>query len=78
MRFSSVTFFSGAILGAAVAGSLGYNHGRGAPILTNPLEEYTLTDRTHQALDTLLDKAHRRIKELEHNLDEAMKNEERR
>lgn len=77
MKFS-VSFFSGAILGAAVAGSVGYNYGRGAPLLTNPLEAYTLTDRTHEALDAMLDKAHRRIKELERNLDNTLERESHR
>lgn len=52
-------FIVGAIIGGAVCFALGYNYGRGAPLLTNPFQEYTLADEVKQGAE----KAGEKLKE---------------
>lgn len=44
-------FIVGAIIGGAVCFALGYNYGRGAPLLTNPFAEYTIGDRLREGAE---------------------------
>ncbi|MBA1147064.1 hypothetical protein H0Z60_08315 [Ectothiorhodospiraceae bacterium WFHF3C12] len=44
-------FIVGAVIVGAVGFALGYNHGRGAPLLTNPFTEYTLSDQVRESAD---------------------------
>jgi len=50
-------WFVGLILGAGIGFVLGYNHGRGAAWLSNPLQPRTLGQRAHDAGQKALDSA---------------------
>lgn len=51
----------GIAIGAGVGFALGYNYGRGAPLLTNPFAEYSFADKTERQVDELLRDAKRAI-----------------
>jgi len=44
-------FFVGAVIAGVVCFGLGYNYGRGAPMLSNPFQTYTLGDKLRQKAD---------------------------
>lgn len=44
-------FIVGAVIAGAVCFALGYNYGRGAPLLTNPFESYTLGDEVRRGAE---------------------------
>lgn len=50
MRFIK-GFLVGGILVGGLAFGAGYNHGRGAPIVSNPFGEQTLAERVQEAKD---------------------------
>jgi hypothetical protein len=61
MRLASLIL--GLLIGAAAGGTLGYNHGRGAPLLSNPFEPYTLADRLREGTGSVLDGVRKEIHE---------------
>lgn len=56
---------SGLIVGILIGGSLGaaagYNHGRGAPIVSNPFVKQDALSRLHRNVDRTVDDARRAI-----------------
>lgn len=56
-------FLIGVVLAGAAGFALGYNHGRGAPLLMNPFEEYTLSDKLEKDVNAF-------VRELEKNASE--------
>ena len=61
MRLASLVL--GLLIGAAAGGALGYNHGRGAPLLSNPFTEYSLADRLREGTGNVLDGVRKEIHE---------------
>lgn len=57
------TLLLGLLLGAAAGAALGYNHGRGAPLLTNPFAEYGAEDALLERASELGEEARRRLRE---------------
>lgn len=58
------TFILGLVVGAAVAAPLAYNHGRGAPLLSNPFKERTLGTVVKEKAQELRDDTREKLKEL--------------
>lgn len=54
-------FIIGAVIVGAVGFGLGYNHGRGAPLLTNPFAKYSLEDRLRDAANELSEETRRQL-----------------
>ena len=61
MRLTSLIL--GLLIGAAIGGALGYNHGRGAALLSNPFKTYTLGDRLRDGTGNVLEGVRREIHE---------------
>lgn len=57
------TFLLGLALGAAVAFPLGMNHGRGAPLLSNPLAQRDLGDAVKEKAGALVEGAREKLHE---------------
>jgi hypothetical protein len=57
----------GFILGGVIVGvigfALGYNYGRGAPLLTNPFDKYTLKERLNDTAAQIAEEAKQRLDE---------------
>jgi len=58
-------YVNGLIIGLLLGGILGfaggYNHGRNAPIFSNPFEKRDLGSRLERATENILDEARRQI-----------------
>lgn len=54
-------FIVGGVLVGALAFAAGYNHGRGAPLLANPLDDYTVEERLRDAAADLAEEAERQL-----------------
>lgn len=57
------TFLLGLLLGVATGAALGYNHGRGAPLLSNPFADYGAEDALIERASELGEEARRRLRE---------------
>lgn len=63
MKKAIRNIFIGLVIGGLAGFVLGYNQGRGAPLLTNPFEPHTVTERIRQKADEVADDARKRIHE---------------
>ncbi len=59
-----MSWFNGFVIGALLVGSVGFafghNHGRGAPLLSNPFADFGLVERAREAASEFEDAAWRR------------------
>lgn len=65
-------FFFGAVIAGIVCFALGYNYGRGAPLLTNPFNDYTLRDQLRQKADEAGEQIKRSADEAKDTLKKAL------
>lgn len=55
-------FFMGAVIAGLICFALGYNHGRGAPLLSNPFEKApSWGEKMKQHTEDALDRAKKKI-----------------
>jgi hypothetical protein len=55
--------FAGLVLGAIIAFPLGMNHGRGAPLLSNPFAKRDLGDTVKEKAEALVEGAREKLHE---------------
>ncbi|WP_169923949.1 hypothetical protein [Sulfurifustis variabilis] len=56
--------FVGVVLGAVIAFPLGMNHGRGAPLLSNPFARRDLGDSVKEKAEALVEGAREKLHEV--------------
>lgn len=58
------SFLIGLILGAAIAFGLGYNYGRGVPMISNPFLERSLSADVKESAESLVEGVKEKIHEV--------------
>ncbi len=58
-------FIFGAVIAGAVGFGLGYNEGRGAPLLTNPFDDYEFAERLRDSASEIEEEVRERLDDVD-------------